>query len=39
MTDPNIAIFQHLLKRLEEEISFLNSLMSQVLIVTSKESR
>ncbi len=35
MTDPNIAISQHLLKRLEEEIHFLSSLMSQVLIVSS----
>ncbi len=35
MTDPNIAISQHLLKRLEEEINFLSSLMSQVLIVSS----
>jgi hypothetical protein len=35
MTDPNIAISQHLLKRLEEEIIFLSSLMSQVLIVSS----
>ena len=35
MTDPNIAISQHLLKRLEEEINFLGSLMSQVLIVSS----
>lgn len=35
MTDPNIAISQHLLKRLEEEINFLNSLMAQVLVVTS----
>jgi len=35
MTDPNIATSQHLLKRLEEEINFLNSLMAQVLIVTS----
>jgi intein-encoded DNA endonuclease-like protein len=35
MTDPNIAISKHLLKRLEEEINFLNSLMAQVLAVTS----
>jgi intein-encoded DNA endonuclease-like protein len=35
MTDPNIATSQHLLKRLEEEINFLSSLMSQVLIVSS----
>ncbi len=35
MTDPNIAISQHLLKRLEEEINLLSSLMSQVLIVSS----
>jgi hypothetical protein len=35
MTDPNIATSQHLLKRLEEEINFLNSLMAQVLTVTS----
>ena len=35
MTDPNIATSQHLLKRLEEEIKFLNSLMAQVLLVTS----
>lgn len=35
MTDPSIATSQHLLKRLEEEIKFLNSLMAQVLLVTS----
>ena len=35
MTDPNIATSQHLLKRLEEEINFLSSLISQVLIVSS----
>jgi len=33
MSDHNIATSQHLLKRLEEEINFLNSLMSQMLIV------
>jgi intein-encoded DNA endonuclease-like protein len=35
MSDHNIATSQQLLKRLEEEINFLNSLMSQVLIVVS----
>ena len=35
MSDHNIATSQHLLKRLEEEINFLNSLMSQMLIVVS----
>jgi hypothetical protein len=35
MTDPHIQKSQHLLKRLEEEMIFLNSLMSQALVVSS----
>jgi len=35
MADHDIQKFQHLLKRLEEEINFLNSLMAQALIVVS----
>jgi hypothetical protein len=35
MTDPNIAISQHLLKRLKEEMHFLGSLLSQATVIAS----
>jgi hypothetical protein len=35
MTDPDIQKSRHLLKRLDEEMNFLSSLMSQALFVSS----
>jgi hypothetical protein len=35
MTNPNITTSQHLLKRLEEEMNFLSSLMAQAIMVAS----
>ena len=39
MADPNIATFQHLLKRLEEQSKCLNILLSQVSFVSSRLNR